>query len=146
MSDMSVLSQEYKTASDVSQAISNALIALKKTRYNLPDADSAIPVRLNHNVQTLTEILTSLIDLLSSREGQDAVQVKTIQLPEALIARLQAEHRGDIAYYLDDLSRLTEQIQREPSHLSNEDIALLDHLAGIADAEASSVFRKLMRM
>ncbi|HZU67012.1 MAG TPA: hypothetical protein VFA09_07005 [Ktedonobacteraceae bacterium] len=146
MSDMSVLSHEYKTASDLSQRISNALIILKKVRYNLPWGETIDAEQLNDSVRTLAEILTTLVNLLSASRARHVKDITTVQIPGALIVRLRTERRGDLAYYLDDLSRVAAQLHSEPLQLSNEDLALLDHLAMLADAEASSVFRRLMRL
>src|SRR5437867_11966399 len=146
MSDMSVLSHEYKTASDLSQSISNALIILKKVRYNLPGGETIDAEQLNDSVHTLAEILTALVNLLSASRAHHVKDTTTVQIPGALVVRLQTERRGDHAYYRDDLSRVAAQLHAEPLQLSNEDLALLDHLAMLADAEASSVFRRLMRL
>lgn len=146
MSDMSVLSHEYKTASDLSQSISNALIILKKVRYNLAGGETIDAEQLNDGVRAMAEVLTALVNLLSASRAQYVKDTNTVQIPGALVVRLQAERRGDLAYYLDDLSRVATQLHAEPLQLSEEDLALLDHLAMLADAEASSVFRRLMRI
>jgi hypothetical protein len=146
MSDMSVLSHEYKTASDLSQSITNALIILKKARYSLPGVEMIDSDQLNSSLYDMAEILTALANLLNVSRPQYFRGANTLQIPGALIVRLQTERRGDLAYYLDDLSRVAAQLQNDPLRLSDEDLALLDHLAMLADAEASSVFRRLMRI
>ena len=40
MSDVSVLSHAYKTASELSQSINQAVIALKKVHLDLPGAEA----------------------------------------------------------------------------------------------------------
>ncbi len=67
------------------------------------------------------------------------------RVPGSLVARLQAERRGDLAYYLEDLHRVAARLREQPSELTDADLAVLEELAGLADAEASNVFRRLMR-
>jgi len=62
------------------------------------------------------------------------------------MARLQAKRRGDLAYFLDDLERVAARLRDEPAQLTDVDFDLLDQLAAAADAETSSVFRRLMRI
>ena len=146
MSDMSVLSHEYKTASDLSQSISDALITLKKALYNLPGRGMIDTEQLDRSRQNMAEILTALVGLLSPSGWQYFESANAVQIPGAFVGRLRTERRGDLAYYLDDLSHVAAQLQNEPLQLSDDDLALLDHLATLADAEASRVFRRLMRI
>lgn len=146
MSDMSVLSHEYKTASELSQHISTALILLKKVYYHLPGGETVTPEELDRHRHALAAILTTLVGLLTVPRPEQAISSLTVTIPETLVMRLQAERRGDLIYYLDDLSGVAERLCAQPFQLDEADLALLDHLATVADAEASSVYRRLMRI
>src|SRR5437016_2830596 len=67
------------------------------------------------------------------------------RVPGALVARLRAARQGDLAYYLEDLEKAAARLRQGIDALTEADLALLDELAGAADAETSSVFRRLMR-
>ncbi len=146
MSDMSVLSHEYKTASELSQHISTALILLKKVYYHLPGEEAVTPEELDRHRHALATILTTLVSLLTAPRPQQATSALSVSIPETLVMRLQAERRGDLIYYLDDLAGVAERLREQPIPLDERDLALLDQLATVADAEASSVYRRLMRI
>ncbi len=145
MSDMSVLSHEYKTASDLSQHISTALILLKKVYYHLPGGEAVMPEQLDSHLLALADMLTALVGLLTIPRPQNATSAQAVSIPEALVVRLQTERRGELIYYLDDLARVADRLREKPLQLGDADLALLDQLATAADAEASSVYRRLMR-
>ena len=146
MSDMSVLSHEYKTASELSQHISTALILLKKVYYHLPGEEAVRPEELDRHRHVLATILTTLVGLLTVPRPEPMTSTLGVSIPETLVMRLQAERRGDLIYYLDDLARVAERLREQPLQLEDADLALLDQLATVADAEASSVYRRLMRI
>jgi len=146
MSDMSVLSHEYKTASELSQQISTALILLKKVYYHLPGAEAVTPEELDSHLLALANILTALVGLLTVPRPQNATSAHAVTIPEALVVRLQTERRGELIYYLDDLARVADRLRTKCMNLDDKDLALLDQLATAADAEASSMFRRLMRI
>ncbi len=145
MSDMSVLSHEYKTASELSQHISTALILLKKVYYHLPGGEAVMPEQLDSHLLALADMLTALVGLLTIPRPQNATSAQAVSIPEALVVRLQTERRGELIYYLDDLARVADRLREKPLQLGDADLALLDQLATAADAEASSVYRRLMR-
>ena len=47
--------------------------------------------------------------------------------------------------YLEDLTRIAHRLSAATLDLDDGDLTLLDQLASAADAETSSVFRRLMR-
>jgi hypothetical protein len=145
MSDVSVLSHAYKTASELSQTINQAVIALKKVYLDLPGAEAISRRQSGTHRRGLAELLGTFISLLAPAGGPGIGDASAARVPSALVARLQAERRGDLAYFLDDLERLRARLSARSASLSQADFDLLDQLAAAADAEASSVFRRLLR-
>jgi hypothetical protein len=145
MGDVSVLSQTYKTAADLSQALNMAVIALKKARFALPGADAVAPSVVEARRRWLVELLDALAALLDAADPRGLDEAMAATIPGALVARLQAERRGDLAYYLEDVRRVAARLRHGLAPLRPADFDLLDELAAAADAEASSVFRRLMR-
>jgi hypothetical protein len=145
MSDASVLSHQYKTASELSQTINRAVITLKKACLDLPGAEALIPEQCDAHRRCLGELLEAFIALLAPDGAQRLDEASAARVPGALVARLQAERRGDLGYFIDDLERVATRLREEPAQLTDADFDLLDQLAAAADAEASSVFRRLMR-
>jgi hypothetical protein len=148
MSDVSVLAHEYRTASELSQTLNAALITLKKQALNLPGASDLTPTDLQRSRACLADILRVLARLLppeDERTGELDPEAAA-RVPAALIARLRQERQGDLPYVLEDLDRIAAQLQRGQDTLSSTDLARLDELAALADAETSSVYRRLMRV
>jgi hypothetical protein len=147
VSELSVLSHEYKTASDLSQAINTALIAIKKLRLGLPGAEGITPEELECSRSRLVEILEAVMDLLTPAETgpQRATRDAVARVPGALVTRLRTRRQGDLAYYLEELEGAATRLRQGVLALTDADLDLLDELAAAADAETSSVFRRLMR-
>ena len=87
MSDMSVLSHEYKTSSELSQHISTALILLKKVYYHLPGGEAVMPEELDHHRHMLATILTTLVSLLTVPRPEHVTSALTVSVPETLVMR-----------------------------------------------------------
>lgn len=145
MSDVSILSHEYKAATELSQTINRALILLKKTYYKLPGAEGIPPDQLEASLQCLVKIIGSLVRLLGPERATDSGSASVTHLPAAFVAKLRSERRGDLAYYHDDLEGTIRRLGGGPSQLTKADLSILDQLAAAADAETSEVFRRLMR-
>lgn len=143
MSDVSVLSHEYKTVSELSQFVGGILIPLKKVHYCLPGITDEEMAELEGRSQMLADVLTRLRDLLAGTEG--AAPDMAVQIPGTLVARLQRGHGGELPYYVVDLERVAARLRSKPFALDEEDLRILDEIAAATDAEASRVFRQMMR-
>lgn len=147
MSEVSVLSQEYKTASDLSQRLNAALIALKKACLDLPGAEAIGSDELACQQQYVAGVVDALLSLLAPQrsESRPAGQDGAVAVPGALVAQLRAERRGDLDYFLDDLEQVQAHLREGTGTLTQADLERLDELAAAADAQTSNVFRRLMR-
>ena len=145
MSEVSVLSHEYKTASELSRAVNDMVIALKKEHYGLSSGDPSARDGLAAQRQHLSDILITLAGLLDPDGKGEVDQSAAAQVSGALLTRLRAEKGGELAYYVDDLRSTTSRLRREACKLTDSDLARLDSLAATASAEASRVYRRLMR-
>jgi hypothetical protein len=145
MGDVSVLSHAYKAASELSQTLNLAVIALKKVGLGLPGAEAITAEQLDTHRRCIAELLDAFVALLASTGTHGLDEAIAARIPGALVARLQAERRGDLAYYLDDLQQVVARVRQGPVELTAGDFDLLDQLAAAADAETSNVFRRLMR-
>lgn len=145
MSDVSVLSHEYKTTSELSQAINTNLIVLKKVSLGLPGAEKISAAQLAASCHRLAEILNTLICLLDLTKTKNLNATHVAHVPGSFVERLRKERRGDLAYHLQDLEQLVARLREGPLPLTSKDLGVLDHLATVADAETSGVFRQMMR-
>ena len=149
MSDTSVLAQEYTAASELSQLISEALIVLKKAHLDLAGAEHIPAQVVERESRRLGAMLAALGALLGATSNSSASEdeiADEVQIPAALVKRLEDEHRGDLDYFLDDIRQVAAALRDGARPLKPADLQLLDQIADVADAEASSVFRRLMRM
>lgn len=146
MSEVSVLAHEYRAASDLSQALNRAVITLKRAAMNLPGRESLTPAQVEASCQDVIETLETLIVLLQGTHPQSLSVARRRSLPAAMIAKLRKQRRGTLEYYVRDLEQVIQHVQIGPPAVTPEDIALLDELAAAADAEASNVFQRMMRI
>lgn len=145
MSDLSVLSHEYKTAADFSKEINEALILLKKIWLGLSDTGEVGTDEVEQVRQSLARILQGLIALLAPAASRPEELKDIMRIPGSVISKLREERGGDLEYYLEDIKHTAAVLDDPRLELTEQDFALLDHLAAAADAQSSYLFRRLMR-
>ena len=141
MSDMSSLSHEYASVADFSRALNEAVLLLKKRfahaeRYSKTD-------ELRSAIHRLREILRTLLRRLADA-GTTGGDQGDVAIPEDVLARIVEEHRGELAYFREDIGRLV-AVLTENARLERKDFDPLDAICEAADASASATFRKLWR-
>ena len=146
MSEISVLAHEYKTASDLSQALNRSLIMLKRARLNLPGQESVTPADLEASRRDVIEILDTVLAWLRPDRPHELGAGPRRTVSAALVARLREQRRGTLEYYVQDLDQLVRHLRTGVPALTPDDLALLDDLAAAADSEASNIFRRMMRI
>ena len=141
MSDMSSLSHEYASAADFSRALNEAALLLKK-RFAHADRDAETDAHRSA-VHRLRAILSNLLRRLADADEAGDEQGETA-IPEDVLARIVEEHRGELAYFREDIGRLVAALT-ENARLVRKDFDVLDAICEAADASASATFRKLWR-
>ncbi len=143
MSEISVLSHEYKTAAEFSQRFNRALIQVKKYSLDFIAKDAQVQAESIVYRNELALVLEDIIHLLNPQKERSLNSAKWI--PGSLIAHLSKERRGDLDNFLADLEQLSSKLRHPEARLSEEDFNLLDIIAAAADAQTSQVFRRMMR-
>src|SRR5207244_3326284 len=110
MSDVSVLSHEYQTASELSQALNRSLIVLKK---GLLGDEGAAAAELEADRLCLARIADALVLLLSPAPSH-AMSETAARVPGSLVARLRGERGGDLDYFLEDLRETSDRLRNRP--------------------------------
>lgn len=141
MSDMSSLSHEHASSADFSRQINDAVLLLKR-RHLGTGAMSIKEQQLSEASSFLRRTVQTLLDRLAGGVGQRAASGEPI--PEDVLARIEAQHRGESEYFRQDLSRVEGALSSRAG-LNREDLDLLDSICEAADASASATFRKLWR-
>jgi hypothetical protein len=146
VSDVSVLSHEYKRALDFAQGINGALIRLKTKSFDLPGAAEIPEEDVVATRRYLAETLAGVVALLTGGSGNAPMpeELKS-RVPGALIERLKTSHRGDVSYFAEELLDLTRRLTDSQAEITQNDFALLDQVSAAADATTSTVFRRLVR-
>lgn len=151
MSDISGLSQDYSSASELASALNRSLIVLKKRHFALPGSEQLGPAQIDEARQTLAAIVRILALLLRSGPGGDAPSEAAVEaagrVPPSLISRLKDEWSGALQWRLQDLDAIAQRLS-DPVTLHDmtpQDFERLDELARAAEAETSQVFRLMMR-
>jgi hypothetical protein len=145
MSDVSVLSHEYKTVAELSQALSHALITVKRVRLALPGADNVTSMEFAACKSDLASILEAFASLLDPASTGKIDSAAAARIPGALVERLRTERGGDLQYFIDDLTGAASRLRGTTNGLTEKDIQVIGQLAGTVDSQTSTVYRRLMR-
>lgn len=145
MSDVSVLSHEYKRIAELSQAINQSLITLKKAQLGIQGARQIPRQDIDAAAHLLAETAEALVSLLGPTGGRELKGTVVMRVPGELVERIRTVHSGDLVYYLEDLRGAAVRSRQAATALKKDDFLVLDQLAALADAQASRVFRRLMR-
>lgn len=141
MSDMSSLSHEHASSADFSRQVNDAVLLLKK-RHLGSGSLSIEETKLGEAGAFLRRTVETLLDRLADGVGRRATGGEPI--PEDVLARIEAQHRGESESFRQDLARVGGALSSRGA-LNKEDLDLLDSICEAADASASATFRKLWR-
>lgn len=146
MSDIDVLSHEYKTISYLATSLNSAVIESKRLLYSLPGSESLTKEDIRSYQDFLSEFLAGLSRLMSIREDKEPeARAKEPMIPASLVEKVKVAKQTLLPHYLDDLKEVTKHLEQGLQCLTEEDIRLLDELCSISDAETSDLFRRLWR-
>ena len=145
MSDISVLTHEYHRDATFAERLNSAVIVLQKTHLGLLGTEEGKDV-IAESARMLATTIDALIHLLRPELPGGLTADLAVRVPASVVARLRTERSGDLPYYLDDLWSVLERLRTQPGMLGDRDLNVLNHLAAVTDAEASRVFRRLMRV
>jgi hypothetical protein len=141
MSDMSSLSHEHASSADFSRQINDAVLLLKR-RYLGTGTSSIEEHKLSEASDFLRRSLLTLLERVADDVSQRTPGGEPI--PEDVLARIEAQHRGETEYFRQDLTRVEGALSSR-AILDRGDLDLLDSICKAADASASATFRKLWR-
>jgi hypothetical protein len=145
MSDVSILSNEYERASALSRSFDSTLLGLQKERRGLPRVEDTESGKLHERLLFLAKVLRTIALLIDPSQERPLEHEVAASVPTPLVARLRAEHEGDLPYYVSDLVRVADSLETRPATFADDDLRLLEDLAKAADAETSELFRRMMR-
>lgn len=134
---------EYHRESALSERLNRALIVLHKDRLA---GARPTPAEVTASAQDLAAIIDGLLDLLRPEEKDTVKSDVAARVPPSLVVRIQAERSGNLEYYVEDLEHISAKLRAQPGAVTTDDLDRIEDLAAAADIEASSVFRRLMRM
>ncbi len=143
MSDLSVLSQEYKRYSDLARSLTADLILLKRLRFRLPGSDVITEEEEHASTVRLAGFVRAVENALSKEE--EALPKEIPRLPGALIERIQETYGGTLPRFRDDLRALEQRLSCDEATLTDDDMDLLDNLINAVHGETSNVFSRLWR-
>jgi hypothetical protein len=143
MSDMSNLSNEYAASADFAAEVNAAALALKRAWSQGEETASGQSPDEAEPRKRLAQVLFALARALSPAEPTGEAEAPLV-IPEDVISRLEAKHRAQLAWFLDDL-RQTAAALEDKTPLEAEKLQMLDEVCDAADATASASFRRLWR-
>jgi hypothetical protein len=143
MSDMSNLSNEYAASADFATEVNAAVLALKRAWSRGEETASGPSPDEAQSRTRLAAVLCALARALSPAEATEDAEAPLV-IPEDVLSRLEAKHRAQLAWFLDDLRHTAAALQGEDP-LEAAQLETLDEVCDAADATASASFRRLWR-
>jgi len=146
MADSSIVSRDYQRASQLAEVVSRGVLAVKRTSLDIPSPEAdAEDLR-----RALAAVLKAVVVALSEGQADDPVSRESImkaraRLSSELIDSIVQMRSGDLTYFVDDVRRAADAIARGGTRLDEAQLTVLDQIAGAADAEASRVYRRMLR-
>jgi hypothetical protein len=142
MGDASVLSHEYRRASELSDALNRAIVEVKKRHLaSKKTASDDASTRAY-----LISVLRALASALSDGQSPDDESVRDVSLnllPGAMIDRLRKTRAGTLSYFIEDLHEAADALRA--GNIDSKVLEVLDTVASFADEETSRVFRRMLR-
>ncbi len=144
MSQAGIIAQEYQDAADLFRTLNHSVVTLKKHHFALAGAKHISQLDLEKARQLTVAVLRELVSGLSAESSMPVSNKEIPRVPPFFVERMLQHHKGDLDWYLEDLGRLMEALNKSLS-LTEQMIRYLDELCGELDAETASIHRKLWR-
>jgi len=145
MGDMSSLSYEYTVNASFAEDVNKWLVAVKKAALGVELDANAGGDPLEEARRGLAAAVESTLSRLEAMEGaKEETGGASAEVPEDVVRRVEAKHRSDLAWFLEDLRNAQSALLRGDT-LGPRELQALDEITDVADASASECFRRLWR-
>lgn len=141
MSEIGIISQEYKNTAGLFQKINQAVIVLKKDFHS---GNSIAVENVNNAKSLLANVLANILMQLGDSLTDIAFDDELISIPPFFIQRLQEHRQGDLEWYMEEIKELQLQL-KENKILDEDSLNTLDDICGQLDAETTKLYRKMRR-
>jgi hypothetical protein len=146
MADSSIVSRDYQRASELAEVVSRGVLAVKRRALSLPQAEpDSEELR-----SALAAVLRAVVVALTERDEEDPASREAVMrartlLSSELIDTITRMRSGDLTYFVEDVRRAADAISVPKPTLDDAELDALEQIAGAADAEASRVYRRMLR-
>lgn len=141
MSEIGIISQEYKNTAGLFQKINQAVIVLKKDFYG---SNGIASTAVKDAKSLLSNVLANILMQLGDNLADIVFDGELISIPPFFINRLQENHQGDLEWYIEEIKELQLRL-KENKVLDENSFNMLDEICGQLDAETSKLYRKMRR-
>ncbi len=142
MSNASLVVRQYETATGLSERLGRALTELIRVHKRLPGAETLSVEDLAAARKDVRDIVSAVERALTGEWGDTHAHHDAITVPDGLATWLQAAHQGD-AVRPHDLARVSSRLGTAPDTIDDNDIAVLERLSRIVDAQSVHLFHRL---
>lgn len=141
MSEISAISNQYKTVVNTTDKVNNSIIALKKRA--IANSQLKEKVNISFSDDELAFAKDYLVKfLLFLQELQEDNIKDTEFLPKVIVRDFQNRIINSIPFFEEEIKRLVDDISCD-KNLQKEQFNLLDKMASTLDSERTVLFRKL---
>lgn len=145
MSELSSLSHEYAASALFAENLNAAVLKLKKSRFQTPGMTALSPKDLEEARETVAKALEALLAELDPTERAKAPpEDATRSIPEEVVERVQKRYQPQFHYFREDLKKGI-AVLHSGKELDEGTFQVIDNICDLADATASTAFRRLWR-
>lgn len=141
MSEIGIISQEYKNTAGLFQKINQAVIVLKKDFHG---SNTITSTTVKDAKSLLSNVLANILMQLGDNLADLVFDGELISIPPFFISRLQENHQGDLEWYIEEIKELQLMLKKNEV-LNHNSLDILDEICGQLDAETSKLYRKMRR-
>lgn len=148
MTDLGLLSHQYQEFAELARRLRQEAAAIKFAFYDLPESESPEPkVELTLAMRELAQVSEFLRDVIDVKdEGKWPEHwLAAPPIPSVIVERLRDAHENDRPLYRKKIEVLTQHLNGSVAELTEQDMSLIDEIVVAANADATAVFRRLMR-
>lgn len=148
MTDLGLLSHQYQELATLARRLRLETALIKVSYHRLMGAENAQAQRdLGEAIKELSRIAEFLKDVVDVNDEGEWPQLwlASPPVPSVIVERLRQVHENDRPLYMEKLGHLKQHLDQSVQALNDQDMVLIDEIVLAANADASLVFRRLMR-
>lgn len=142
MSELSLISNQYKKVDNTTDKVNKSIITLKKRNLpiDIPEASKKKIIFSEDDVISAKNYIVDFLEFLLKLQKENISESEYI--PHAFITEFQSKVINNTPYFEDEIKKIIESI-KENGKLEKLQFNVLDKMASVLDNQRTVLFKKL---